>query len=144
MYVQAFLLTNGTVAILKTSVGRTRPFVYNPDAPLEEKLKPDARKSFPSGHTATAFVGAVFLGTTHEKLYPGSSANPWVWTGSLLGASAVGYLRYAAGKHYPTDILAGAAIGSLFGWLVPKLHEIDDGPSGQGGSVPLISFSLTF
>jgi membrane-associated phospholipid phosphatase len=37
-------------------------------------------------------------------------------------AAAVGGLRIAAGKHFPTDILAGAAVGSLVGYLVPRLH----------------------
>lgn len=33
-------------------------------------------------------------------------------------------LRYEAGKHYPTDLIVGAAFGSLVGWGIPKLHEV--------------------
>jgi membrane-associated phospholipid phosphatase len=49
----------------------------------------------------------------------------------LAAAGTVGYLRFAAGRHYPTDILAGALIGSLVGWLVPQLHEIDSEAEGS-------------
>ena len=42
----------------------------------------------------------------------------------LLYAGAVGVaaLRVAAGKHFPTDVVAGAALGSAVGWLVPTIH----------------------
>jgi membrane-associated phospholipid phosphatase len=38
-------------------------------------------------------------------------------------ASVTGYLRYYSGKHYPTDIIAGAIIGSITGWGIPALHR---------------------
>jgi membrane-associated phospholipid phosphatase len=66
----------------------------------------------------------VFFSSVYAKLHPASSANTWVWAGSLTLAAATGYLRYQAGKHYPTDIIGGAIIGSLIGWGVPKLHEV--------------------
>jgi membrane-associated phospholipid phosphatase len=49
-----------------------------------------------------------------------------VWGTSLLAASVTGYLRYYAGKHYPTDIIAGAAMGSITGWGIPALHRNND------------------
>jgi membrane-associated phospholipid phosphatase len=39
-----------------------------------------------------------------------------------LGAAAVSALRVEAGKHCPTDVLAGAALGSGVGWLVATIH----------------------
>jgi hypothetical protein len=139
MYGQALLLSNGLVYVLKGAVERTRPFVYNPDPdiPPEKKLEKDAQRSFPSGHTANAFVAATFLGSVYAKLNPDSKTKGWVWGGALATAAAAGYLRYRAGKHYPTDILAGALVGSTVGLLVPWLHERDDlnvgaGDGGQG------------
>ena len=35
-------------------------------------------------------------------------------------------MRIAAGKHFLSDVLTGAAIGSFWGYAVPKLHEISD------------------
>jgi membrane-associated phospholipid phosphatase len=65
----------------------------------------------------------VFLNTVYGKLKPDSPLRPWLWAGSLVAAGTVGYLRYDSGNHFPTDILAGAAIGGLAGWMVPRLHE---------------------
>jgi len=125
MYAQTLVLENGLVQLLKGTTERTRPYAYNddPQVPEEKKLKASTRKSFPSGHASNAFAAAVFLGTTYSRLHPESSARKWVWAGSLAAATGVGYLRYRAGKHYPTDVIAGAAIGAAFGYLVPKLHE---------------------
>jgi len=38
------------------------------------------------------------------------------------GALGVSVLRVAAGKHFPTDVLGGAALGTGIGWLVAKVH----------------------
>ncbi len=76
----------------------------------------------------------VFMASVFERLYPHSSARPWVWGGCLAAAATTGYLRYAAGRHYPTDILVGAAMGAFVGYLVPSLHELEEGgPGGAGG-----------
>ncbi len=125
MYVQTLLMNNGTIQLLKVTTNRTRPLAYNDDpaVPEEEKLKISTRRSFPSGHTANAFAAAVFLGTTYSKLHPDSRARTWVWVGSLTAAGTVEYLRYRAGRHFPTDLIAGALIGSSIGYLLPKLHE---------------------
>lgn len=98
------------------------PLVYGEGTP--EEVKRDSRNvsSFFSGHTTAAFTAAVFTGYTYGLKHPGAKAVPYVWAGSLGTAAAVGGLRIAAGKHFPSDILAGAAVGSLFGYLVPRLH----------------------
>lgn len=73
----------------------------------------------------------VFMATVYGQMYPDSETKNWVWAGCLATAGVTGYLRYAAGYHFPSDILAGAALGAFTGWLVPQLHEIDrDGPAG--------------
>ncbi|MFQ9736875.1 MAG: phosphatase PAP2 family protein [Christensenellaceae bacterium] len=63
--------------------------------------------SFPSRHVASAFViGTVLL--------------PYcVWAGAavLLAGTLLGYVRFAAGIHYPSDLLAGAALGIVFGLM---------------------------
>lgn len=126
MYGEALLLNNGLMQLLKGVTNRTRPYAYNddPDIPDDLRLEVGARRSFASSHTANAFTAAVFVSTVYGKLHPTSSARAWVWAGSLTLAATTGYLRYQAGKHYPTDIIGGAIIGSLVGWGVPKLHEV--------------------
>ncbi len=125
MYVETLLIKNGVVQVLKGITNRTRPLAYNHDPGVSdvEKLNVSTRRSFPSGHTANAFAAAVFLGATYSKLHPDSRARTWVWIGSLTAAGTVGFLRYRSGRHFPSDVAAGAAIGSTIGYLVPKLHE---------------------
>jgi len=125
MYAETMLLNNGAVYLAKNAFTRTRPLAYNDDpaVPLETKLSRTARRSFPSGHTASAFASMVFAASVFSRLYPDSSARGWVWGGCLGVAATTGYLRYAGGWHFPTDILAGAALGSFVGWLVPRIHE---------------------
>ena len=147
MYGEALLFQSGLVFMLKSLVARTRPFVYNdnPEIPPEAKLIVYARRSFPSAHAATSFTSAVFMGTVYSTLNPGSSAIPWVWAGGLTAAGLAGTFRMLGGQHFATDVLAGAAIGALTGWLVPALHSqvTDDevAPSVQM-SIPLITLPI--
>ncbi|GAA4397592.1 hypothetical protein GCM10023187_07230 [Nibrella viscosa] len=124
MFIETLALNNGIQRSIKNGVRRNRPFLYNPDVPLAEKEIKDARRSFFSGHTANAFASAVFASEVFRHYFPDSRLKPVVWTGTLTLATATAYLRYAAGRHYPTDLLAGAAFGSLIGWGIPKLHQV--------------------
>ena len=127
MYGQAQLINNGVTYLLKSLVARPRPFVTgdDPRIPLELKLRKEALRSFPSGHTSNTFTAAVFLGSLFEQLEPESAVRGWVWGGALTAASLTGILRYVAGRHYPTDILAGALLGATVGYLVPQIHQRD-------------------
>lgn len=124
MYAETMLMSNGIEGTVKAVTQRTRPFVYNPDAPLDKKLERGARQSFFSGHASSAFASAVFAGEVFRHYFPHSRLKPVVWVGSLGLATATSVLRYEAGKHYPTDLIVGAAFGSLVGWGIPKLHEV--------------------
>ena len=138
MYAETQLLAGGVTSLLKHTVQRPRPFAYGDDArvPAERRLSGMARRSFPSGHAAQAFAAAVFLGTVQHRLQPRGEG--WVWAGGLGAATTIGWLRGRAGAHFPTDVAAGAAIGALAGWLVPRLHEVE----GEGG--PAAGATLTF
>jgi len=124
MYIETMVLANGIERTVKAITQRTRPFVYNPNAPLDEKLDRDARQSFFSGHATNAFATAVFTGEVFRHYFPHSTLKPVIWVGSLGLATATALLRYEGGLHYPTDLLAGAAFGSLVGWGIPKVHEV--------------------
>lgn len=123
MYAETMLLTIGVQDLVKVTTLRMRPFVYNAQAPLSEKIDIDARRSFFSGHSAVSFGSAVFASTVFGHYFPVSKLKPFVWVGSLALATTTGVLRYEAGKHFPSDILVGAAFGSAVGWLVPHLHQ---------------------
>jgi len=148
MYIETYALQGGLTYLTKNLFARTRPYVYNdnPDIPLAEKMEKTARRSFYSGHTSSAFASMVFLASVFERLYPESSARGWVWGGCLTAAATTGYLRYAAGRHYPTDILVGAAMGAFVGYLVPSMHEIESNGPGAAKirKSMTIGFSLGF
>jgi membrane-associated phospholipid phosphatase len=108
-----------------------RPLAYpESDAPESEKRKGEASGSFYSGHANAAFLAAVHLAYSHSLRHPESEANAWLWAGGLGAAATVSGLRVAAGKHFPSDVLAGAAAGAFFGWLFPRLHLAGQAPRG--------------
>lgn len=68
--------------------------------------------SFTSNHAANHFGMATFIFVTLR-----SSFKSWVWL-AFLWAALIGYAQVYVGVHYPFDILGGAAIGVVFGWLL--------------------------
>jgi undecaprenyl-diphosphatase len=90
---------------VKRAVRRPRPNTIVPHC-WADLLPPD-QFSFPSGHSITAFAVAISLGS----FYPSLSAE------LLFCALNVAASRVLLGMHYVTDVIAGAAIGSVLGWL---------------------------
>ena len=142
MYFQTLILSEALPLTLKGITQRTRPFAYNEDTPLEEKKTQNAKRSFFSGHTSVAFAMAFFLSTVYSDFHPNSEWKPFVWGVSLLAATTVGYLRYASGKHFPTDIITGALVGSAVGYFIPFIHRTNEsdfdvslGVNGNGSTL---------
>jgi membrane-associated phospholipid phosphatase len=106
--------------LVKFAVGRERPYVHASGA----SPGPDGDLSFYSGHTTFTFSLAVASGTVASLR--GYRLAPVVWAAGLTTAAATGWLRIAADKHYATDVLTGAALGSAFGVVVPLLHRAPD------------------
>ena len=106
----------------QSTAKRARPFVYNPDAPLGEKQNKDARYSFFSGHTSGTACLSVVAAKIWSDYHPGSGWKPLVWSTALAWPAAVGILRVKAGKHFPTDVLVGYAVGFACGYFLPKIH----------------------
>ncbi len=124
MYTQTLLLSGLMPSWGKGLAGRIRPFVYNPNAPIDEKFSAESRRSFFSGHTTVAFSTMVFLSKVYSDYYPNSEYLPYIWGSSLLLASAVGFGRIEAGAHFPTDVIVGALVGSAIGYIIPELHKV--------------------
>lgn len=74
------------------------------------EMRPDGStaNSFPSGHTATAFVGATVL----HKEY-GLTRSPWYSVAGYAMATTTGVMRSLNNRHWISDILVGAGIGIL-------------------------------
>jgi undecaprenyl-diphosphatase len=122
MYAQSIFLVFGTTEIIKISVLRNRPYFYT-----EEKIpkgkENDFNKSFPSRHTAFAFMAAGFLTSTFSTEHPNSSWKIPLCIASYSLATGVGASRIFSGNHFLSDVLAGAAIGSIYGYLIPRLYS---------------------
>lgn len=96
-----------TSELLKIAFNRTRPADEYPDVVFV--TSPSKGKSFPSGHTSQAFAMATTLTMQYKKWY--------VTVPAYLWAGTVGYSRMYLGKHYPSDVLAGALVGAGSSYL---------------------------
>ncbi len=125
LYGEALLFNAGITLMVKNAVDRKRPILYHPQLTAAIKLEggSDNLRSFWSGHTSVAFCSAVFLSKIYSDLHPARKSRFLVWGGSLLMATTTAYLRFEAGKHFPTDLIAGAFAGSLIGYGVPHFHR---------------------
>lgn len=81
--------------------------VVNPLKRITRLQRPDGfgHNAFPSGHTATAFVGAEFMYQEYKDV------SPWYGVAGYAMATTVGYMRIYNNKHWMRDVIAGAGIG---------------------------------
>jgi membrane-associated phospholipid phosphatase len=108
----AAALGSGITLALKYSVNRSRPFVTYPDI---AKKSAAGSPSFPSGHTSGAFVLATSLTLSCPKWYIIIPAYSWACT--------VAYSRMDLGVHYPSDVVAGALIGTGSAFLTHYVNK---------------------
>jgi hypothetical protein len=142
---QAFFSNMLFTNAVKTMVARERPIGdYGHD-------------SFLSGHASMTFTGA-FLILSKASPFAGDQMKGWrygVGSTALAVATATSALRMSAGRHYLTDVLAGAGSGFVFGYLYPLLvgngepegkrfipARIDLDPFNRDGTKMSVSFRL--
>ncbi len=112
------VLVNGAlVQVVKYSVQRPLPRTYAGDPHLVHS--PGGYRSFYSGHTSTAVAALTAAAYTVRRRY-GEPVWPWLVVAGV-GAS-VGLERVAAGRHFPSDVIVGAAAGAAVGLAIPWLH----------------------
>lgn len=105
--VESALLAFAATDLLKLTAGRIRPYAYAQDLEsLDAVAIKDATRSWPSGHTSVAFALA-----TSYWLSRGNSVNPTVKRVLAAATFLAGALRLPAGKHFPSDVVSGAALG---------------------------------
>ena len=118
------VLVNGALnQIVKMAVARPRPLLYERALDHPRQSDPDSYVSFYSAHTSSAFAVALAYAQTFAYRHPDS---PWrflVYAGAVLAGAGIGATRITAGKHFPTDVLAGAAAGAAIGLAIPWLHR---------------------
>lgn len=124
-------MSYGTMAILVNGIKYT-----------SKEMRPDGStaNSWPSGHTATSFVGATIL----HKEY-GLTRSPWFSIAGYGVATATGIMRVLNNRHWVSDVLSGAGIGIFSGELGYALSDVFF--KGKGllrGDLPETSSSPSF
>jgi membrane-associated phospholipid phosphatase len=127
---EAVLVADVITYVLKGVNGRSRPFVTNDTNPRDYKFlkgfRDGDRQSFPSGHTTSAFAAAAAVTAETGTWWPKSK---WV-IGPLMygGATMVGLSRMYHNKHWASDVVLGAAIGTFSGWKVVQYSHAHPTP----------------
>jgi membrane-associated phospholipid phosphatase len=105
---------------IKVLARRKRPVLYT-SAAASAAGDRDSQESLPSGHAALAFSAATsYMVIAHRQHLEHGVRNSIILYAAAVGVSA---LRVAAGRHFPSDVLASAGLGVAIGWLVPTIHR---------------------
>ena len=96
--------------VLKPLFDRTRPYYVLDYIPL---IPPVGDPSFPSGHTSASFAAATAIYAVDKK-----------WgIAAYIFAAVMGFSRLYLGVHFPTDVLAGALVGTAAAMIVIKIFD---------------------
>ena len=149
----AIALAGGEAGAIKMIAGRARPFAGLDNAAnfgFLRGLRDDKYRSFPSGHTASAFAFAAAVSSETQRWWPSTR---WV-IGPILysGATLTGMSRIYNEAHWASDVMAGAALGTLTGvkvvryehshprnWLDRKFLKMGFSVVNGVGWVPILS-----
>jgi len=118
--ISLFLVYVSVEWVIKPVIARPRPFVALAGvrqltlSPLGKIVRSDY--SFPSGHCASSMAAACILGSFYRRLR----------LPLLLLVGLMGYSRIYLGMHYPTDCLAGFAVGALCAILAKNILRVID------------------
>lgn len=123
---EALAVGGALTYVLKGTIGRARPYMGldNPrNLGFLRGFGSEDYRSFPSGHTVMAFAAAAAVSETTDEWWPNAT---W-FIGPLLyvGAAATGLSRMFDNKHWASDTVIGAAIGTFAGLKVMRYHQLE-------------------
>ena len=126
---EAIIISTGTFVLLKGVFGRARPETVDAEDPRSFKLGRGfgggAYASFPSGHSGTAFAAAAAVTSETARWWPRSKW--YIGTAMYGGATLVAVSRMYDNKHWASDVIMGAAIGTFAGAKVVRYHHSHPG-----------------
>jgi membrane-associated phospholipid phosphatase len=123
LYVEALAITGVFYTGSAMLANRYRPITYNSNVPMSVRTSGGNKNSFPGGHPSLVATSTFFMAKVYTDYHPNMKYKWALYTvaGGLTVTTA--YLRFKAGYHFKTDLLAGVAFGTLSGILVPTLHK---------------------
>lgn len=119
VYSEVLSVSGALITTAKYTVQRPIPLVYGSRDPALIR-DPNSYVSFYSGHTSLAFAALSATAMTAQLRY---RAGPLPWIVMLGLGGSIAYERVAAGRHFPTDVIAGAVTGTMAGALIPWFHS---------------------
>lgn len=128
---ESLSLNGGLVTLAKYSAQRPLPRTYAGDPSLI--AEPRGYRSFYSGHTSLTFAALTTGAYTYTLRHPDTR---WPWYLAALVGTSVAFERVAAGKHFPSDVIVGALVGTAVGISVPYFHKREDFKNQTFGILP--------
>ncbi|MEP6730663.1 MAG: phosphatase PAP2 family protein [bacterium] len=145
---EALMIGEGVGYVIKGTVGRQRPFVRprNPHSFgfLRGFGGGDQYRSFPSGHSVAAFAAAAAVTSQTAEWWP--SSKYYIGAAMYGGAALTGISRMYDNRHWASDVIVGAGIGTVAGLKVVRFNGAHSGnrldkwllsgsliPTGDGG-----------
>ncbi|MBA2500034.1 MAG: phosphatase PAP2 family protein [Chitinophagaceae bacterium] len=123
LYLEALSITGVFYTGSNYFANRYRPLAYNPEVPMDERRSGSSTNSFIGGHPALVATSVFFIAKVYSDYHPESNFKWVLYTAASASTFATAYLRYKGGKHFPSDLITGVAIGTLSGILVPQFHK---------------------
>ena len=122
---EALLVGEAVGGVLKGLVGRQRPYVQPQNSHSYKFLRGfgggDSFRSFPSGHTLGAFAVAAAVSSETSSWWPNTR---WIIGPAIFGGAALtGASRMYDNKHWASDVVMGAGIGTFAGLKVVRYHD---------------------
>jgi membrane-associated phospholipid phosphatase len=151
--VESIVLGYVITGAVKTVAGRARPFMSKDNArnfKLFRGLRDDDYRSFPSGHATAAFALASVVSAETSHWWPETR---WIIGPAMYGAATLTAVsRIYNNQHWASDVLAGAAVGTLTGikvfryqhshpdnWLDKKFLRAGISVSNNGALTPILA-----
>src|SRR5215203_1976988 len=123
LYLETMAVTGVLYSGSSYLTSRYRPYAYNPEAPMDLRTKGGSKNSFYAGHVALVGTSTFFMAKVFSDYHPDSKFKWLPYTLASVATGAAAYLRHRGGRHFPSDILIGSAVGPLAGILIPHFHK---------------------
>jgi membrane-associated phospholipid phosphatase len=135
--VESWAFTGILTGVIKMVAGRSRPFTGDGAHRWSfVGFHPRERRSFPSGHAASAFSLASTVSRRHDDW--------WVQVPAYTLATGAALARVDTDMHWASDVLFGAVLGAAVSAFLVERHTCDDDDAGSSGTPAYLSFSVAF